>query len=185
MRKRWLVVAGAAPLALIGAGVAAAAAPDGLRTSGPTSVAGTEASAVFAIADRQIRQVRYADQGTLVYSFRLDNDGPLPVRVDGLSGSASDPRLFDVLSLTDDAGAEQFSVGAGDSREVHLTLRMTGCETLSARAGSIVDSITLETSGPVGWGSGDTVVPLPEEVRAGSPREAGCADATSSSRPPG
>jgi hypothetical protein len=169
----------------VGAGVAVAAAPAQLTSGGATSVQGTPATAVFEIADRTLRQVRYADQGTLVYTFDLTNDGSLPVTVHGLGDSVEDPRLFDFVSLVDDSGAQEFSVAAGDTETVHLSMRMTGCETLSARAGSIVDQLALETTGPVGWGSRDTVVPLPEEIRSGSPREAGCANATAGSRPPG
>ena len=65
-----------------------------LTASGPTSVTGTDATAVFRIADRTIRQVRYADGGTLRYTFRLTNDGRLPVTVLGLAEEQHDPRLF-------------------------------------------------------------------------------------------
>ena len=185
MRRRLAVAAAAVPLLAAGAGVAVAAAPAQLTSTGETSVEGTSATAVFQIADRTIRQIRYADHGTLVYTFELANDGSLPVEVKGLGDAVVDPRLFDFVSLADDSGAEEFSIGAGETERVHLTLAMTGCETLSARAGSIVDAISLRTAGPVGLGSRDTVVPLPEEIRSGSPREAGCANATASSRPPG
>ncbi len=185
MRRQLLVAAVAAPLVLGGAGVAVASGPPRLSTGGETSVEGTTATAVFQIADRTIRQVRYADHGELVYTFELTNDGTLPVTVKGLGDSVLDPRLFDFVSLENTAGRDEFTIGAGDSVQVDLTMAMTGCETLSARAGSIVDEIAIRTVGPVGLGSDDTVVPLPEELRAGSPREAGCANATASSRPPG
>lgn len=185
MRRRLAVAAVVTPLVLGGAGVAVAAAPTELHASGPTAVDGTSATGVFQIADRTIRQVRYEDHGRLVYTFDLVNDGTLPVTVTGLGDGVPDPRLFDYVSLTDDAGSQRFTVSGGESERVHLTLAMTGCETLSARAGSFVSEVALATSGPAGLHSGETVVPLPEEVRAGSPREAGCANATSSSRPPG
>lgn len=185
MRRRLLVAAAATPLVLGGAGVAVASGPPQLHADGETSVEGTTGTAVFEIGDRTIRQIRYADRGELVYTFDLVNDGSLPVTVDGLGDSVQDPRLFDILSLEDASGDERFTVGAGEAERVSLTMAMTGCETLSARAGSIVDEIAIETVGPMGLGSNDTVVPLSEEIRAGSPREAGCADATASSRPPG
>lgn len=185
MRRRLLVAALAAPLVVGGAGVAVASGPAQLRAGGETSVTGTSATAVFAIGDRTIRQIRYADDGTLVYTFELSNHAAFPVSVTGLGDGVADPRLFDFVSLTDGSGAETFSIGPGGSEQVSLTLAMTGCETLSARAGSIVDAVAVETVGPVGLGGSETVVPLPEEIRAGSPREAGCADATASSRPPG
>ena len=185
MRKRLLVAAIAAPLIVGGAGVAVASGPPQLRTGGETSVEGTTATAVFEIDDRTIRQIRYADRGELTYTFELRNDGPLPVTVEGLGDSVQDPRLFDFLSLEDGSGDQEFTIGAGEATEVSLVMAMTGCETLSARAGSIVDQIAVRTVGPVGLGGDDTVVRLPEEIRAGSPREAGCANATADSRPPG
>jgi hypothetical protein len=185
VRRRLAVAAIAAPLLVGGAGVAVASGPPQLQAGGEPSVEGTTGTAVFEIADRTIRQIRYGDRGELVYTFDLANDGPLPVTVKGLGDSVQDPRLFDFLSLQDGSGAEEFTIGAGESERVSLTMAMTGCETLSARAGSIVDEIAVRTVGPVGLGGDDTVVTLPEEIRAGSPREAGCANATASSRSPG
>ena len=185
MRKRLIVAALVAPLAVGGAGVAVASGPAQLRAGGETAVTGTSATAVFEIGDRKIRQIRYADRGELVYTFGLSNRAAFPVKVTGLGDAVPDPRLFDFVSLTDGSGAETFSIGAGETERVSLTMAMTGCETLSARAGSIVDAVAVETVGPVGLGGDETVVSLPEEIRAGSPREAGCANATASSRPPG
>jgi hypothetical protein len=128
--------------------------------------------------------VRYHDRETLTYTFELVNDGALPVRVTGLA-EGSDPRLFDYLRLVDENGDRQFTVPGGESTQVSLQLAMTGCETLSARAGSFVSEVVLATTSPMGIGSRDVTVLLPEEVRTGSPREAGCANATASSRPPG
>jgi hypothetical protein len=185
VRKPVAIAAVAVPLLVIGAGVAVAAAPAELTSSGETAITGTDATAVFGLGDRTIRQIRYAEHGTLVYTFDLTNDGSLPLTVEGLGDSVADPRLFDFVSLTDSSGDEEFKVPAGDTVPVELTLTMSGCESLSARAGSIIAEISVTTVGPVGLGSRDTVVPLPEEIRTGSPREAGCANATASSRPPG
>jgi hypothetical protein len=186
MAKRVLLMV-AVTVALVAGGGAAAVAtatPD-LRAAGPTSVSGTSGTAVFQIADRRIRQVRYQDGGTLVYSFTLVNDGMLPVQVTGFEPSEPDPRLFDRLEVTDSHGRTEFGIGGGEATTVELHLAMTGCETLSARAGSSVSEVTLVTRGSLGMGSGEVTVTLPEEVRAGSPREAGCANATATSRPPG
>jgi hypothetical protein len=185
VRRRLAVAAVAVPLVLGGAGVAVAVAPPELRSGGETSVAGTSATAVFQIGDRTIRQIRYADGGRLVYTFDLVNDGSLPVTVTGLGDRIADPRLFDFVGLTDADGDSEFSISGGGTERVQLVLGMSGCETLSARAGSMISEIAVRTDGPVGLGSRDIVVPLPEEIRAGSPREAGCANATASSRPPG
>ena len=185
MRRRLAVAAVAAPLVLGGAGVAVAAAPAELQAHGETSVDGTSGTAVFEIGDRTIRQVRYADRGELVYSFALTNEGSMPVSVKGLADSMADPRLFDFVALTDATGEKEFAIAAGETEQVQLVLAMTGCETLSARAGSMISEIVVRTAGPVGLGGRETVVPLPEELRSGSPREAGCANATATSRPPG
>lgn len=182
-----IVLGAALAVALVGGGGAAAVAtatPE-LRAAGPTTVSGTTGTAVFELGDQTYRQVEYHDRGTLVYSFRLVNDGKLPVRVSGVEPPDPDPRLFDFLELTDARGSEEFGIGAGESVRVELHLAMTGCETLSARAGSSVPEVTLVTTSALGVGSREVTVPLPEEVRAGSPREAGCANATATSRPPG
>jgi hypothetical protein len=185
VRRRLLVAAIAAPLVVGGAGVAVASAPPALLAGGEPSVEGTSASAAFALGDQTIRQIRYEDRRELVYTFELSNEGRFPVTVQGLGDAVPDPRLFDFLSLANGSGDEEFTLGAGENEEVSLTMAMTGCESLSARAGSVVDAIAIRTVGPVGLGSNETVVPLPEAIRTGSPREAGCANATASSRPPG
>lgn len=185
MARRTLVLLAAVAVLLRAAGVATASAPPRLRADGPTAVAGTDASGVFEIGGRTIRQVRYADGGTLVYTFDLSNEGTLPVQVDGLAELPRQPRLFEVLRLVDADESPRFTIGAGETRTVALHLLMRGCETLSARAGSFVTEVQLRTTGPMGLGDHVVVVPLPEEVRTGSPREAGCANATATSRPPG
>jgi hypothetical protein len=165
-------------LVLAGGGVATARTSPDLSASGPTSVTGTEASAVFAIADRTVRQVRYADGGTLRYTFQLTNDGRLPVDVRGLAGDQPPSRLFHPTGLT------PVHLAAGESRDVTLALRMSGCETLSARAGAFVTSVVLSTERG-GVPGDDVTVPLPEELHTGSPREAFCPNSTATSRPPG
>ena len=172
-----LVVAG-------GAGVAVAQDPPRLRAVGPTSVTGTDATSVFAIARRTIRQVRYHDRGTLTYGFELRNDGGLPLTVTGLARQEHQPRLFRYLRVTDASGARRFSVPAGGTREVRLALRMTGCESLSSRAGSFVRTVALSTSRARVLRD-DVQVTLPEELHTGSPREAFCPRSTATSRPPG
>jgi hypothetical protein len=172
-----LVVAG-------GAGVAVANAPVRLEASGPTSVRGTEASAVFTIADRTIRQVRYHDKEVLSYSFELHNDSGLPLTVAGLQPLQREPRLFRYVDLADAEGAERFTVPAGGTTRVALRMRMHSCETLSARAGSFATEVALATT-RAGFLDETVVVTLPEEVHTGSPREAFCPEATATSRSPG
>lgn len=178
MLRRLLVVGGLLALVLAGGGVALARTSPALTASGPTSVAGTEASAVFTIADHTVRQVRYDDGGTLRYTFRLTNGDRLPVSVRGLAAEQPPSRLFRPVAIT------PAHLGPGESAEVTLDLAMSGCETLSARAGAFVAEVVLrvERGGVLG---ADVTVPLPEELHTGSPREAFCPNSTATSRPPG
>ena len=184
MPRRLALLLAVGLLVALGAGVAVATDRPDLRATGPTSVTGTPATATFRIADRTIRQVRYVDHGTLVYGFTLANDGHLPVTVTGIAPLPHEPHLFHYRSLTGPGGARSFTVGAGDSASVRLAIAMTGCETLSARSGSFATEVVLHTTS-AGLVHHDVTVPFTEEVHTGSPREAGCANATASSRPPG
>lgn len=161
-----------------GVGVTVAGSSPTLTASGPVAVTGTEASGVFTVADRTIRQVRYADQGTLAYTFTLTNHGRLPVTVTGLAPDQTDPRLFDLVALT------RTKLSPGESGSVALTLDMNGCESLSSRAGSFVSEIVVATT-RAGVFDDSVVVALPEEIHTGSPREAFCPESTATSRPQG
>lgn len=182
--RRVVVVLLVAVAVVAGAGVATARSVPALSAHGPTSVSGTEASAVFQVGSRRVRQVRYDDRGTLVYRFVVANDGTLPVTVTGLAAPEVQPRLFRYLGVTASSGAAVFAIGAGERTEVELRLLMRGCETLSARAGSFATGVRLRTERAGMFG--DTVrLALPEQVHTGSPREASCPRATGTSRPPG
>ncbi|MCB0896297.1 MAG: hypothetical protein H6529_04050 [Nocardioides sp.] len=163
---------------LAGGGVAVARTSPTLTTSGPTSVTGTAASAVFTIADRTVRQVRYADGGTLRYTFRLTNDDRLPVTVRGLADSQPPSRLFHPTDVT------PVHLGRGETADVTLALHMSGCESLSARAGAFVTEVALRVERG-GLLTDEVTVTLPEELHTGSPREAFCPNSTATSRPPG
>lgn len=183
--RAWLVVSAALGGLLTGLGYAAvSAAPSGLGADGPTAVSGTEASAVFTISDRTIRQVRYRDGATLVYTFRLANRQALPMTVTGISPEQRDERLFSYTSLKDTDGHRRFTVPGNDSVEVDLHLKMGGCESLSARAGSFAHQVSLSTR-RMGMSAGTATIVLPEEIHTGSPREAFCPNSTATSRPPG
>lgn len=172
-------------LALVGAGgMAVARSTPTVTTSGPTSVAGTDATGVFSVADRTIRQVRYADGGTLTYTFRVTNDGRLPLTIRGLAPEQPRTRLFTYAGLTGADGASAVRIGAGDSADLTLSLLMGGCETLSARAGSFVTEVAarVERAGVFG---DELTISLPEELHTGSPREAFCPKSTATSRPQG
>ncbi|WP_133059070.1 MULTISPECIES: hypothetical protein [unclassified Nocardioides] len=185
MLHRFAFLAGLLAVTLAGGGVAVARSAPALSASGPTTVQGTEATAVFRIADRTVRQVRYVDGGTLRYTFRVTNDDRFPVSVRGLAADQPATRLFTYVGLVDEDGDDEFRLGPGESRLVTLSLRMGGCETLSARAGAFVTEVVVDTERAGGVLDGDVRVALPEEVHTGSPREAFCPNSTATSRPPG
>lgn len=174
------VVAGVGVVAVLatGSGVSVASGSPALSADGPVSVAGTEASGVFTEADRTVHQIRYADQGTLSYTFTLTNDGGLPLTVLGLAADQADPRLFDLVDLS------RRGLLPGESGEFTLTLDMNGCESLSSRAGSFVSEVVVRTR-QAGMFHDDVVVALPEEIHTVSPREAFCPRSTATSRPQG
>lgn len=171
-------------LLLGGAGVAVAGREPALAAHGPTSVSGTEATAVFRVGGRLVRQIRYADRETLVYSFTLANDGRLPVTVTGLEEPEVQPRLFRLTGLTDADGRGEFTLAPGERTRVEVHLLMHACETLSARAGSFATEVTLRTR-RAGVVEDAVTVAFPEQVHTGSPREVFCPNATATSRPPG
>jgi hypothetical protein len=183
LRKAALVLVLLA-LLLVGGGVAVARSTPSLTAGGPISVAGTEATAVFEIADRTVRQIRYDDGGTLRYTFRVTNDGRLPLTIRGLVGTQPSTRLFTYTGLTGEDGGRVVRLGAGESTELTLALLMGGCESLSARAGAFVTQVRVRTE-RAGVLADDVTITLPEEVHTGSPREAFCPSSTATSRPPG
>ena len=183
LRRAVLTVALLAGLVLAGGIAAARSVPD-LEATGPTAVSGTEATAVFRVGDRTVRQVRYDDAGTLRYTFRVTNRGRLPVTVLGLAPGQADPRLFHLVGVTGTDGQESVEIGGGDSAELTLAMDMGGCETLSSRSGSFVTEVRLRTS-QAGLFQDDVVLALPEQLHTGSPREAFCPNSTATSRPPG
>ena len=118
-----------------GAGVAVAGQPPRLTAGGRTAVAGTDASAVFRIGDRTIRQVRYRDGGTLVYTFALHNGGTLPLTVTGLAPLHPEPRLFHYRDVTTPDGSTRFTRRA---------------RRLAGRAGAAADAALRDALGPRG-----------------------------------
>ena len=167
-----------------GAGVAVGSTDPALAAHGPTSVRGTAKTEVFRIGDRTVRQVRYADHETLVYSFALANEGRLPVTVTGLAPLEHTPRLFRYVGLRDADGRPAFTISPGERTTVEVSMLMHACETLSARAGSFATEVGLHTE-RAGVLDDVVTVTFPEEVHTGSPREAFCPGATATSRPPG
>ena len=184
MLRRALLLCGLLALVLGGGGVALARSGPALSAGGPTSVSGTEATGVFTIAERTIRQVRYADGGTLRYTFELRNEDRLPVTVRGLAADQPPTRLFTYTGIEGPDGDPSLRLSPGESAQVTLSLLMGGCETLSARAGAFVTEVVLRVE-RAGVLSDDVTVTLPEELHTGSPREAFCPNSTATSRPPG
>lgn len=178
MLRRFLLLAALLLLVVAGGGIAVARSTPSLSAEGPTEVAGTEASAGFQVADRTIRQVRYVDLGTLDYTFRVHNDGRLPVRLLGLADDQTASRLFSY------AGLSTPTIGGGESADVTLSLTMSGCETLSSRAGASVTTVRVRTE-QAGMFEDTVELILPEEIHTGSPREVSCPASTATSRPQG
>lgn len=176
--RNGLLGIGLAAVLVAGGGAAVAGGTPALSAAGPVTVDGTEADGAFTIADRTIRQVRYDDRGTLRYTFSLINHDRLPVTVTGLAGTQANPRLFDLVDLT------EVRLRPGARREVTLSLDMNGCETLSSRSGSFVRTVRVRTE-QAGVFHDVVTVALPEEIHTGSPREASCPGATATSRPQG
>lgn len=171
-------------LVLLGAtAVWARPGPPELRAAGPVTVSGTEASGTFTMGSRVVRQVRYADRGTLHYSFRLVNDGRRDVTVNGVRTVGSEATLLRLRGLRSAEGSERVEIPAGGSSEVVLDVLMTDCERLSARASSLVTDIAVQVAA---WSGSHVVeVALPEQLRTGSAREMHCPRATADTRPPG
>lgn len=179
------LVALALVLALVGAGgVAAARSTPDLTTSGAGTVTGTVDVGVFTIGDRTVRQFRYADQQVMSYTFSVTNEGRLPLTVLGLADRQPRTRLLTYRALTGPDGEETVRIGPGDSARLRLSLHMSGCETLSARAGSFVTEVAARVR-QAGLFSDDVMLTLPEQLHTGSPREAFCPESTATSRPPG
>lgn len=172
-------------LALLAAGgVAVARSTPTLTTTGPGSVAGTVDVGVFTVGDRTVRQFRYADQQVMRYTFTVTNAGRWPLTLHGLAETQPRPRLVNYRDLTGADGAGTVELGAGDSTDLTLSLHMSGCETLSARAGSFITEVAVRAE-QAGLFTDDVMVTLPEELHTGSPREAFCPESTATSRPAG
>jgi hypothetical protein len=184
VRRLTLALAIAVALLVSSIGMTVASTAPRLAAHGPTSVSGTEETAVFRIGGRTVRQIRYADRQVLVYSFALANEGRLPVTVTGLAPLRRAPRLFRYVGLTDAEGRKRFTVPGGERTTVSVRLLMHACETLSARAGSFATQMAVRTL-QAGVIEDVVTVAFPEEVHTGSPREAFCPNATATSRPPG
>lgn len=185
MRRRLLAGATATATVLSGGVLATAASAPRLSGEGPVSLDGTTASARFEVGSRTIRQIRYADRRELGYTFILANRGPMPLTVVDVGTAGPPATLLDVDRLERAGTAETiFDIPAGDEVAVRLVLDMSDCEGVSSRAGSLLSSVTVRSEVAGVLGESD-VVALPEELHTGSPREALCPRATSSSRSPG
>lgn len=184
MLRRTLVGLVLVAALLAAGGVAVARSTPALTTSGPGSVTGTVDVGVFTVGDRTVRQFRYADDRVMRYTFAITNAGRLPVTLHGLAAVQPRPRLVTYRDLTAADGSATVRLGPGGSAYVTLSLHMSGCESLSARAGSFVTEVAVRVE-QAGLFADDVTVTLPEELHTGSPREAFCPESTASSRPPG
>jgi hypothetical protein len=186
MRRRLTVGVTAIVAVLCGGGLATAASAPGLSAHGPVRLDGTSASARFEVGDRTIRQFRYADRQELGYTFVLSNNTPVPVTVTDVSAAGPRATLLGVDRLERAGGnaVTRFRVSAAGEVAVRLVLDMSNCEHVSSRAGSFLSEVTVHTE-MAGVLDRSGVVALPEELHTGSPREALCPRATSTSRSPG
>ena len=180
-------------LVLLGAGVALASSQPLTATAGVLHSEGASA-AIDLAQDRPVRQVQYRDRAPLTYSMTLRNSGVVPVTVQGATlpplGSRLLLRLQGVLLLpvssTDVAAGQPLDgqrLWPGQERTLVLQALFTDCERIGARSSSLLTSVELEIT--VAGVRRHQSVRLPELLRAGSPREAGCPRATAGSRPPG
>ena len=170
-RCGWALLAlGLVVVLVAGVGYAAVRTrPPTLAAHGPTEVSGTAASAVFSIAGREIRQVRYRDRATLHYGFRLTN-GRRAARHRDRDRPAPAQRPAVPLRRTGGAGGRAAVHGArprfprGEPAAPHGWLR----EPLRPRRQL---RRHCPRCAPSGWGSRPALswCDLPEEVHTGSP----------------
>lgn len=165
----------------VAGGVAVAAQSPDLSTGGPTEL-DTAYTGVFTIGERTIRQFRYEDDDEVDYTFTVSNPSRVPLTLVGLAEEQEPSRLLSPRALRGADGASEIEIGAGGREEVTVTIGMDGCESLSARAGSYLTTLTVRAES-LGLFDDVVTITLPEELRTGSPREKYCPDATSTSRP--
>jgi hypothetical protein len=169
--------------------------PLGTRSQSSVQAAGTVPAPVD-FGGRRLQVVQYFDRQTVRYSFLLHNDGPVGVTVTGFALPSGPGRLVEpvgyavggtTLSRLAAPGARfhSFALGAGASRAVTITLRFVHCQTISPRAGTNVETITVHYRG-FGLVGRSQTVRLPDLLRVGSPsQDERCPGATATSRPPG
>jgi hypothetical protein len=173
-RRIGLIVLGLSLLLIVGVRYAVARVnPPVLGTRGPTQVVGAATSGVVRIDGREIRRVRYRDQATLDYAFRLTNAQGLPLTVTGVDSRQRDTPLFGYVGLEGSKGSHQIELPAYGSEQVHLLLRMRGCQRVAPRDRSAAVSVLLRTE-RFGVSAGSVLVQLPEEIHTGSPRRKAC-----------
>ncbi|MGP3982398.1 hypothetical protein [Streptomyces sp. KR80] len=182
MRKRTAVVSsGVALTATLGGLVTLTGHP--LAGRGPTSVAGTPASAIYPIAGGPVREIRYVDRDLLTYTFTMHNASALPVTIAGVGRPEHEATMLQIRRLTDESGDSTFTVAPGHDEVVRLSLLMTGCERVSSRAASMVGEVPVKVR-TAGVLPHTAVVDLPERIRTQSPRDKRCPRSNSATRSP-
>ena len=163
MLRRFLLLAACCSCSSPAVGSPSPAARRRCRREGPTSVAGTEASAGFQVGDRTIRQVRYVDRRHA--ALRVPGRQRRPAagaRRWARRRAAPHPAVHDHRRSAPARSAE------GEAEEFTLSLHMAGCETLSSRAGSFVTRVAVRTE-TAGMFDDTVELDLPEEIHTGSP----------------
>lgn len=176
-------VAVAGGLVLLAAGGAGYVAPAGLSATGPTTVSGTPATALYPIAGNPVREIRYVDRAVLSYRFTLHNGAPVPVTVTGFRRPDHEATMLRIRGLAGEGGAESFTLPPGGDRTVTLSVLMTECERVSSRAGSMVEQVEISVRG-LGVVPRTVAVRLPERIRTQSPRDASCPRSNTATRSP-
>jgi hypothetical protein len=130
------------------------------------------------------------------YSFVLHNDGPVGVTVTGVDVASGPGRLVRLVGYAVGGPTitqapppatkfHSFALHRGASRVVTLTLEFVNCQTISPRAGTNIEEITVKYRG-FGLISRSQRVRLPDLLRVNSPVDDNyCPGVTATSRPPG
>ena len=193
LRLPALLAAAGLLLVLLGGGVALASSQP-LTASGGVLRSEGASAAIDLAQDRPVRQLQYRDRVPLTYSMTLRNSGLVPITLHGMTLPPADSRLLLRLesarllpdsstNLTAGQPLEGQRLWPGQERTLVLQALFTDCERIGARSSSLLTSVELEIA--VAGVPRHQSVRLPELLRAGSPREAGCPLATAGSRPPG
>jgi len=179
----WVGVLAVVAAAVLGWLVAGRSTP--LEARGGFTLAGAGIQPPLPFAGAVLRPLRYADRQEVQYTLDLHNGGPTGVTVTGVAGPPDGTRVLlrPVAVLADGSDAAPFRIGRGDTRQRVVRMQYVDCEVISSRSSTVIDSVTVRFR-VLGVPRKQTF-PLPERLRIGSPRDAGCPRSRAETRPPG